>query len=540
MRGGIKVKKKLLSILMVALTSVTVLAGCGAKDSPDSGGGQRGGKVTKPDNDLVIAIEGSVSSLDPHNISDTNAISATRGMYETLIGFDDKQEMVGLLAEDWEVSEDSKTYTFNLRSGVKFHDGTDFNAEAVKANFDRLLNAENKLRHRRTYFITAADGSETPRIVSIEAKDETTLVITLTEPYSIFLNKLTQLAIISPEAIKTHGNDIMFNPSGTGPFKYSKWVEGDHTAMVRNEEYWGEKAKVDSVTIKEVPEAGTRVAMLQTGEADLIYPMPSDQLATIEKSEDASVKTSTSNIMRYVTLNSNLKELSNVKVRQAMNYAIDKNAYIQVMYSGYGEIASSPVPEVIMYYAEQEPYTYDLDKAKALMEEAGYKDGFNLTIWGDNTTQEIKGMTFIQQQLAQIGIKVDVVPMEPATVSEKIYVPLEEAEINMWYVNWSASDFSTDSSMRALLHSAMMPPVSANTAYYNNKKFDELLDKALTITDTDELENMYKEIQTMAWEDAPWLFLGNDQIIYAAKNYLSGAYVAPDGKLVFNSAEIAK
>lgn len=537
MKGGFKVKKRLLSMLMVAFTAVSVLAGCGSSSGKDP---NQGGGAAAPDNDLVIAIEGSVSTLDPHNASDTNGISATRAMYETLIAFDENQEMVGLLAEDWEISEDGLTYTFNLRSGVKFHDGTDFNAEAVKANFERLFNADNKLRFRRTYFVTAADGTETPRVASIEAKDDTTVVFTLTTPYSLFLNKLTHMAMISPEAINTYGNDIMYNPCGTGPYKYSKWVEGDYTAMVTNENYWGEKPKVDSVTIKEVPEAGTRVAMLQTGEADVIYPLPSDQLSVVEGSKDSTVKTTTSNIMRYATLNANVKELSDVRVRQAMNYAIDKNAFLQVMYSGYGTIATSPIPEVIMYYAEQEPYTYDLDKAKALMKEAGYENGFKLTIWGDNSTQEIKGMTFIQQQLAQIGIEVEVVPMEPATVSEKIYVPAEEAEVNMWYVNWSASDFSADSSMRALLHSSMMPPVSANTAYHNDARFDELLDNALALTHEDELAEMYKEAQTIAWENAPWIFLGSDQIIYAAKDYLKGVYIAPDGKIVFNSAEIAK
>ena len=183
--------------------------------------------------------------------------------------------------------------------------------------------------------------------------------------------------------------------------------------------------------------------------------------------------------MRYVTLNMDLEQLSDVKVRQAMNYAIDKDAYIQLMYSGYGKPATSVVPSIIGGYEEQEAYTYDVDKAKELMKEAGYEDGFKLTLWGDNTTQEIKGMTFISQQLAQIGIEVDVQPMEPATVSDKIYVDKEDAEINMWYVNWSASDFTMDGSLRSLLYSTMCPPTSANTAYFNDADFDKDMDEVL-------------------------------------------------------------
>ena len=496
-------------------------------------------ETTSPDNDLVIAIEGNVSSLDPDNIPDTNAISATRGMYEMLVKFDENQQIVGNLADSWEVSDDSLTYTFHLHEGIKFHDGTDFNAQAVIANYERVVDVNNNLRTRRS-FVTTRDDEEFYRVANIEAPDDYTVVFTLAEAYSTFINKLTQFCIISPAAIEEYGNDVMYHPCGTGPFVFSEWVEGDHTTMVKNEDYWGEPASVDSVTIREVAEAGTRTAMLQTGEADLVYPTPSDQLGTLEGAGDVNVHAVTSNIMRYVTLNTNIEALSDVKVRQAMNYAIDKNAYCQVMYSGYGTPATSVAPASILYYEEQTPYDFDLDKAKALMEEAGYADGFDLTIWGDNTTQEIKGMTFIQQQLSQIGINVEVVPMDPATVSDMIYVPLEEADINMWYVNWSASDFSMDGSLRALLHSTMAPPVSANTVYYNNPEFDKLLDEGLATADPEILADVYGQAQEIAWNDAVWLFLGNDQLLYSTKSYLSGAYVAPDGCINFAGAVLAQ
>ena len=174
------------------------------------------------------------------------------------------------------------------------------------------------------------------------------------------------------------------------------------------------------------------------------------------------------------------------------------------------------------------------------MKEAGYEDGFKLTLWGDNSTQEIKGMTFVSQQLAQIGIEVEVVPMEPATVSDKIYVDKEEAEINMWYVNWSASDFTMDGSLRSLLYSTMCPPTSANTAYFNNSEFDSLLDEGLATADEAEQAEIYGQAQAIAWEECPWLFLGNDQLLYSTKSYLSGAYVAPDGAFNFANAVLAQ
>jgi glutathione transport system substrate-binding protein len=268
--------------------------------------------------------------------------------------------------------------------------------------------------------------------------------------------------------------------------------------------------------------------------------MPVDQIEAVKGTDDLNVKASDSNIMRYVTLNMEQKELKDPKVREAMNHAIDKNAYIQLMYSGYGKAATSVVPKSISGYEEQPEYKFDLDEAKKLMKEAGYEDGFKLTLWGDNTTQEIKGMTFIKQQLQQIGIEVDVMPMEPATINDKIYVDKDKANVNMWYVNWSASDFTMDGSLRSLLHSSMIPPVSANTAYYSDKDFDSDLDEGLTNADADAQANVYADAQERAWKACPWLFLGNDDVIYAEKTYLSGVYVSPDGAFNFTDAELAQ
>lgn len=555
--------RKILAVILAGAMTVS-LAACGGGDKKSDTAKSDSGSVGKTetaagsvdadgyivkasnqdskskDNDLVIAIEGSVSSMDPANIPDTSAIAATRGVYENLVQFNEEQEIVGQLADSWEISDDSLTYTFKLHEGIKFQDGTDFNSAAVKANYDRVVNADNNLRQRRTFVVAQPDGSEKFRVADIDTSDPNTVVFTLTEPWAPFINRLTQFCIISPAALEKYGNDIMNNPCGTGPYICTEWEEGDHTSFERNEDYWGEKPEVDSVTIKEVPEAGSRTAMLQTGEADFIYPTPSDQIEAIKGTDDVNIMAADSNIMRYVTLNMNLPELKDEKVRQAMNYAIDKDAYIQLMYSGYGKPATSIVPSIIGGYEEQTPYTYDVEKAKSLLKEAGYEDGFKITLWGDNSTQEIKGMTFVKQQLEQVGITVDVVPMEPATINDKIYVDEDEAEINMWYVNWSASDFTMDGSVRSLLYSTMCPPTSANTAYYNNPDFDKLLDEGLHTADLDEQAEYYGEAQKMAWEAAPWLFLGNDQIIYSAKSYLSGVYVAPDGAFNFAHASLAQ
>ena len=528
-------KKRIPALLLTAALALTA-AGC-------SGGGETqtstppadtsgapsasGNTATAPDNDLVIAFNTDIQSMDPHNTTDTLSITVSRTMYESLVTFDENQEIVPLLAESYVAEDDNLTYTFKLREGVKFHDGSDFNADAVIANYERCL-ADTTLRQ----------NSRVAKWESCTKVDEYTVAIKLMEPNSSFINQFTQFQIISPKALE-EGLDLSKNAAGTGQYTFKEHTEGDHVTVVPFADYWGTKATVDSLTFRAVPEDGSRVAMLQTGEADYIYPMPTVQADQVNGTDNITVGAVASNIMRYVTLNTNLPELSDKRVRQAMNYAIDKEAYAQVVFSGYCEEVLSCYPSTVSYYSAQTPYTFDLEKAKSLMEEAGYGDGFSLTLWGDNISAEQTGMQFVMQQLAQIGITVEVLPMEPSTLSDMIYVDEDEAEINMWYVNWSASSFDADGSMRSILHSEMVPPKSANTAYFRNSEFDSLLDEAIRTSDPDKLADLYAQAQAIAWDEAPWLFLGNDELVYGAKTYVSGIVLNPDGSVDVTNATLA-
>ena len=544
-----KKRNRTLALLLAASMAVS-LVGCGGAAGRSSGRSsgaaetqtdgvrkQADSAASSPDNDLVIAIEGGVGSLDPQNAMDTNSITAAGGIYESLVSFDGQRNIVPLLAESWEISEDGLTYTFHLKEGVKFQDGSDFDAEAVKANFARVMDKDNGLKQTGRWYRKMDDGSSVPR-VTVNAVDEKTVQFQLLEGWSSFLNVLTLFVYISPASIRQYGKDVMYHPCGTGPYVLKEWKEGDKVVLTPNKEYWGTVPSVDSVTIQTVPEAGTRTAGLQTGEYDVVYPMTSDQIQAVTSDPDISISSVPSNIMRYVTLNLDVKELSDLRVRQAINYAVDKDAYVQVMYGGYATIADSVFPSTISYYQPQQVYRFDLEKAKSLMKEAGYENGFDLTIWCDNTTQEIKGATFIQQQLKQININVTVVPYDAGTMDADIYVERDEAKVQMWYVNWSASNFSADSTVRALLYSTMEPPTSANTAYYENQDFDTKLDEALKTADTEQQKQLYGECQKIAWNDCPWIFLAVDNVLSASRPYVSGVSVNPDGRIVFDRAKL--
>ena len=487
-----------------------------------------------PDNDMVVAMQADVTNLDPHVSSNGVSNTVTNTMYEALVTFDADANIIPMLAKEWTMSEDGLTYTFVLNEGVTFHDGEPFNAEAVIANWERGK-ADQSLR---VY-------SQTKSWVSAVADSEYQLTITLDAPNNTFLNKLTQVRIVSPKAIEELGKDGLAKQSaGTGPYVFAERVDGGYTKVVRNENYWREGPKVDSLTFKVVPEDGSRIAMLKTGEADIITPVPPIQVEQIEGDSNIVVMNEKGITYRYVTLNKNYtladgrQPFNDVRVRQAMNYAFDNEAFCQVVFQGYAAKPTSIFPVSIMYYAEQTPYDLDLEKAQALMEEAGYADGFPVTIWVDNTTIEMQGAEFVKQQLAQINIDVTVEPQESTTIADRTALPEDETEVQMWYVNWSSGSYEADGSMRNILHGDKFPPSGYNTAFWNNAEFNQLLDDALVSTDEAEIADLYAQAQAIAWEECPWMFLANDNSITAQRSYVKGLTYKPGGDIVFTTAEL--
>lgn len=540
--------KKNLALLIAAVLAVS-LAGCSPKTETGSGGStaaaagqnteagnqETGSQAKSPDNDMVVALNADATNMDPHVSGNGISNMITDTMYETLVTFDDNIKIVPLLAKSWTMSPDGKSYTFILNEGIKFHDGEPFNADSVSAVFDRAK-ADPSLRVAQQ--VASWD--------SVVVDSEYQVTIHLKEPNNTFLNKLAQIRIISPKAIKELGKEGLAKQSaGTGPFILSERVDGGYTKVVRNQDYWRDGPKIDTLTFKVVPEDGARIAMLQTGEADVIYPVPPIQVSKIENDKNIEVKNYDGITYRYVTLNKDYtladgrKPLDDVRVRQAMNYAFDNDAYIKVVYQGFARKPTSIFSNSIMYYAEQSPlYDKDLDKAKALMQDAGYADGFPIDIWVDNTTVEMQGAEFVKQQLADLNINVNVVPMESTTIADMTSAKEGDTKVQMWYVNWSSGSYEADGSMRNILHGDKFPPAGYNTAFYNNPEFNKLLDDALQATDENQIAEMYKQAQAIAWKDCPWIFLANDNNIVAQRTYVKGVAYTPGGDIIFTNAEM--
>lgn len=478
----------------------------------------------------VISVPATLASLDPYDCSDTLSQAVAKSFYEGLFELDENNNILPRLATSWNVDETGKIYTLNLRQGVNFSDGTPFKADAVKVNLERVANPNNHLKRYGLY----------SNIDHVEIVNDYQVRIILKKPFSAFINQLAHPSgvMISPVALQRYGNkDISFHPVGTGPFTLVKWSATDGVTVTKNPNYWRKGyPKIDGISWKIVPENNTRASMLLTGEAHVATALPYEQINKLKTQPNVTVDARPSVIQRYVSFNTFAKPFDNPKVREALNYAVNKNALIKVAFNGYAVPAEGVLPQGIEYNIKLGPWPYNPQKARDLLKEAGYPNGFETTLWSAyNHTTAQKIIQFLQQQFAQVGVKVKVRALETGqevAMVEDIQKP-EDAQMRMLYTGWSASTAEADWGIRPLLATAEQPPRGYNTSYYSNKFVDDSLIKALATTDRAEKTKIYTAIQQQIWKDAPWIFLVTEKNVYAHAKNLKDFYVMPDGSFFF-------
>ncbi|MEQ9891297.1 glutathione ABC transporter substrate-binding protein GsiB [Pectobacterium aroidearum] len=483
--------------------------------------------------DAVIAVGSTFTSLDPYDANDSLSQTVAKSFYQGLFGFDKDMKLVNVLADSYDVSPDGLTYTVKLHPGVKFHDGSAFNAAAVKVNLDRASNPDNRLKRYNLFKM----------IEKTDVVDDLTVKITLKTPFSAFVNNLAHPAavMISPAALKQYGKDIGFHPVGTGPYRFVAWNQTDFVKVEKFSGYW--KAglpKLDSITWRPVVDNNTRAALLQTGEAQFAYPIPFEQAKVLEKNDKLALVASPSILHRYISMNVTQKPFDNPKVRQALNYAINKEALIKVAFSGYATPAEGPLPGSIDYSVKYQPWPYDPAKARELLKEAGYPDGFTTTLWSShNHSTAQKVLQFTQQQLAQVGVKVQVTAMDAGQRAAEVEGKgVKETGVRLFYTGWSASTGEADWALSPLFATASWPPAQFNTAFYSNPQVDADLANALKTTDRTEKQKLYQDAQDKIWADAPWIFLATERLVSANSKKLTGFYVMPDTLFSFEEADL--
>ncbi|MEO3997916.1 ABC transporter substrate-binding protein [Mesorhizobium sp. CAU 1732] len=464
-----------------------------------------------PPNVVVVGQIAEPQSLDPHAVTATNDFRILVNMYDGLVRFaDGTLEVAPALAEEWTISEDGLTYTFDLREGVTFHDGTPFNAEAVKFNFERMID-ENHPFHDTGPFPLAFFFSA---IETVTAVDDTTVEVKLNEPFAPFLSNLAYPTglMVSPAAVEQHGKDFGRNPVGTGAYKFAEWQSNQRVVVTRNDDYWDGAPALEAVVFRPITDANTRVAEMLAGGLDIMVEVPPDSIGQFRDAPDFQVFEQAGPHVWYVLLNTKEGPFADQKIRQAANYAVNKESLVNDVLQGTAEVSTGPVAPAFAwaYNEEVEPYAYDPDKAKALLEEAGY-DGEEVTFFvtegGSGMLDPVAMGTAIQADLAAVGMNVKIETYEWNTYLGQVNPGLE-GKADMAEMAWMTND--PDTLPFLTLRTEALPSEGGfNSGYYSNTEVDEILNQARISTEPEERATLYMQLQEIVHEDAPWIFVAN-------------------------------
>ena len=538
--------KKLLTLILCLAMVLTVFAGCsstpateeGASASGDAAQGEAADSEYK--DTLVFAMNTDVQSLDPQIQNDTTSEQVVKMLYNTLLKFQDDGTVVGDLAESWSVSEDKLTWTFNLKQGVKFHNGKELTSADVKATFDRALNAE-------------AGGLRTTEIIkmftAVEAPDPYTVTITTDGPYgpmeSLMCNM--SLGIMDADYIEQYGLDLGTSAegeNGTGPFKVVSWERDQEIVVERFDDYFGTPAKLQTVVYTIIPEAASRVIALETGEVDVIDKPTDEDLARLEAdTENFTVLRKPTISQRLFRFGCNDPIISNTKVRQAIVYAIDRQAIIDALFTGSAYPSTAPLAPVTFGYSDLGEIEQDLELAKSLLAEAGYPDGFDTKIVTTERYQNgIELAEIISQQLAEIGINAEIEVWEWSALSASWNgITADEFDQPIFIMGAGPSMRDADGGLRGLYTTSETGLNDRNYGFYSNAEVDALIEQGMQETDQQKRVEIYKEAMEILYREDPvafWLFDMYGLAITSSK--VEGVTLSPISTITFENATVKK
>ena len=481
---------------------------------------------------LVIAQGTDPVTLDPHSVTDSPTATVVSHLFETLFELTPEGEIVPLLAESYEASGDGTVWTIKLREGIVFHDGTPFNAEAVKVNLDRFLNPDNAFTFR---FLLA-------RVQQVDVVDEYTVQLTLSTPFAPLLAHLTHntISMISPAAIEQYGEDIVENPVGTGPFTLESWQRGERITLTRFEDYWGEKPGVERVTFLTVPEGTTRMALIESGEAHVAVRVPPADVARLDAHPEITVENVSSLRTIYIYFNHTMEPFTDRRVRQAVNYAVDKELIAEFVFGGAVRPSDAPIAPGIFGYTSVGFYEYNPERARELLTEAGYPDGFSTTLYcpTGRYLQDIQTCEAIQSQLAEVGINASIETLEWTSYLEFTGRGVNENTVPMGMLGWGTVTGDADYGLFALFHTSEHVPAGSNRSFYSNALVDDLLDQARSTADNAVREQLYADVMEIIWNDAAWLFLHSETQLVAVRDNVEGLVIHPTERVLALTASL--
>lgn len=458
-------------------------------------------------------------------------------MYDSLIAWDLSQsgtpaQLVGQLAESWGIDpNDQRVWTFRLRKGVKFHDGSEFDAHAAVWNFDKLLNPDAKQYDER---LAARSGGYVADVVSYEAVDDYTLRLTTREPNALLAYGLTEIWFASPaqwEALDGDWTAFAANPSGTGPFKFDSLVPRERLELTANSDYWNE-ARIpgfDRLVLTPIPDASARTAALLSGQVDWIEAPSTDALDRIKAAGFTITSNAYPHVWPWMLNTTDNSALADVRVRQAINLAVDRDSIVNLV-GGYGYPASGSVRKDSPWYGTPSfDITYDPEKAKALLAEAGYGEDNPLTLnvvisaSGSGQMSPLAMNEYIQQNLDNVGVKVNFEVLEWNALRGRRNAGAgapENAEVDGINSSWVTTD--PYFGFVFMLDSDMVAPKGINFGHVNDQEIDDLSDKLRTAFDPAERDALMAKLHTRFVDQAYWLFVVHDANPRAMSSDISG------------------
>lgn len=516
--------KKLMALTLALLMLTTVLTGCGNKSGNNSGqnsgnsgnSGTSDGGAVETSNEFTFVMGTEPTTMDVHFCTDAATSRILLQVHETLFKWDEASEnVIPWLVETSTEAEDGLSWTFKLKEGVKFHDGTDFNAEAVKYNFDRLLNPETG----------SSKASALQGVTSIEVLGDYEVKINLDGRNLIFEQTLTNYstAIMSPTACEEYGLEGYTNhPAGTGPLKMESWDPGVEMILVKNEDYWGEEPTTDKLTVKAVSEDSSRVMMAMTGDADISWGISPALVENLEGNDDVTVHTTTGYRTIYIAINQEYGPLADPNVRAAINYAINKREIVDNILYGVGGTYPSGFESSAVANAatDLDPYEEDLEKAKQLLADAGYPDGFDIKL---NTPEGRYAMDrqiaeAVQYMLAEIGINAEIEVLEWGTYQQKMLAK-DGTQLFLLGKGSSTGDVEFDFLMHVLS--------TGGQNYYgiNNARVDEILNNLSKAATVEERAEMLYEAQKIVNDEYDFATLYYENQIVATRSDIQGMVI---------------
>lgn len=497
---------------------------------------------------ITVGVEGEPTQLDPHTHVLWLTYRVVYHVFESFVQPDlttDKSDVVDIvpaLAERWDISADNKTYTFHLRKGVKFHDGAPWNAEAAKFNFDRLLSPDSKYFNK--FAGTILNAWWTGDIASYRVVDEFTFEVTLKDVVSNFLARLANggygcAGMVSPTALMKYGDENFGNnPVGTGPFRFKERVFGEKIVLEKNADYWDPKRtpKYDQLIFRPIADDAARELALISGSADIIATPSPDSFDYLKgKGFDVVLRDGPS--VQLIWLNMKDPKLKDVRVRRAIYMAIDREGICTQLRLGECEPAYGILNNRgLGYDASYKPYDYDPEKARALLAEAGFKDGLNIRFdWSTGGAGAVGMESFvewIQRDLKKVGVNVELVKWDVGTYFNQMLKGMKEGT-SLMTIEWGEPSF-------IWVEFVVMSNGGYNTGKYSNPKVDELMAKVKTSLSGDNQINLLREIQKIAGEDVPWIPVFSPKLKYAVSPKIKGFVLAPEHWQDFSILEIAR